>query len=146
MEKTHETIELQKIETITALKIEFVAMRDDAKLPTTGIYRPGVSPLVLYSHCISESGSTMQRVLPPKTIKQIPTGISVQHSDEVRMVIHPLDYLLMSIPPLWAIITPHIEKDELFVLMYSGGHESAYLRHHSPLGELLFERVTAVRV
>lgn len=86
---------------------------------------------VFFMYFISETGRSLQIVLPPRTARSIRTGIKLENLPlyAAYFTIYAGDAVH---PPL-IILNPMqaLDGNEIILTLYNGGHDSLYLKHGS---------------
>lgn len=91
--------------------------------------------------CISETGRSIQVVIPPKTSRILSTGLILLPPPGFFLVVCSRSGLAAQTPPLFVANAPGvIDPDytgELKIILYNGGHESAYIRHGQKIAQVV---------
>ena len=88
---------------------------------------------VLYAYLMSESGRSIQAVLPPKTVRTIYTGLELRPPKGYSIIQHQWLGFVYSTPPIQNIINFETFQSNFQINLYNAGHESHYLRHGDPI-------------
>jgi len=113
------------------LALRYKKLFPDAELPVAAYGTPAGWDLSAY--CISETGRSIQVVIPPKCARILSTGLVLLPPAGYFIAICSRSGLAAQTPPLFVSNAPGIiDPDyigEVKVILYNGGHESAYIRH-----------------
>lgn len=95
--------------------------------------------LDLYAFLLTESGRPNRAIIPPRTTRLIPTGISAKpppgHAILVcsRSGLATRSIFVTNAP---GVIDPDY-RGEIQVLLYNGGHETSYVEHEQRIAQLI---------
>lgn len=126
--------------------IHFKRLHPEATMPTRG--SPGSVGLDLYAHLLTEQGRPNTALIPPRTTKNIPTGLAVlvpttvsKDLNSARWYAQVVSRSGMAANSIFVANAPGIiDPDytgELKVLLYNGGHEAHYVKHGDRIAQLL---------
>lgn len=122
--------------------IQYRKLREDVELPTCAYGNP--AGLDIAAYCISESGRSIQAVIPPKTSRVLSTGLVLLPPTGFFLMVCSRSGMAAQTPPLFVANAPGIiDPDytgELKVIVYNGGHESAYIRHGQKIAQIVLAR------
>lgn len=94
----------------------------------------------LYAYCLTESGRPNKLLIPPRTVRAIPTGLIILPPSGYSLFVAPRSGLAkertLFVANAPGIIDPDY-RGETMVLLYNGGHESQYVQHEDRIGQLL---------
>lgn len=134
--------------------VKFKKLHSGAKLPLQ--MTTGSIGLDLYAHLLGERGQPLSSILPPRSVKAIPTGLAIEPPErQTHMGIGDRngnqwltqvvsrsglarDYgiFVVNAP---GIIDPDY-RGELLVLLYNGGIETQYIQHGMRIAQLILVR------
>ena len=108
-----------------------------AKLPSRA-YDDSIG-LDIYAFLLSESGRPNKAILPPRTTRLIPTGISAKPPSGHAILVCSRSGLATH--SIFVTNAPGVVdadyRGEIKVLMYNGGHETYYIEHEQRIAQLL---------
>lgn len=119
------------------LQLRYKILAPDVELPTKAYGDPVGWDLC--AHCISETGRAMQAIVPPRTSKAISTKL---------VLLPPPGFFIaicsrsgMATNSVFVANSPGIvDPDytgEVKVILYNGGHESAYIKHGQRIAQAI---------
>lgn len=113
------------------LTVQFKKLNPNAVLPRYA-YEQAVG-FDLAACLMSESGKSQQVVLPPNSVRIIPTGLAMIPPKGYFIGVCSRSGLASKNPPIFVSNAPGIiDPDytgEVNVLLYNGGHQSVYVKH-----------------
>jgi dUTP pyrophosphatase len=131
------------------LSIKFRKLHPEAKLPVA--MTQGAIGMDIYAFLLAENGRRNNMLLPPRTTRNVPTGLQIEVPPGYFAAVCSRsglakDSLFVGNAP--GIIDPDY-RGELRVLLYNGGHESYYVQHEQRVAQLIllpavYAGVTAV--
>lgn len=125
--------------TNTAPIIRYHKLQPDAELPFAAYGQPAGWDISAY--CISETGRAIQSVIPPRCSRVLSTGLVLLPPPGYFLAVCSRSGLAAGTPPLFVANAPGIiDPDytgELKVILYNGGHESAYIRHGQRIAQVI---------
>lgn len=121
------------------LSLSYKKLSPDAELPFRAYGNPAGWDVSAY--CISETGRSIQVVIPPKTSRVLSTGLILLPPPGYFLVVCSRSGMASQTPPLFVANAPGIiDPDytgELKIIIYNGGHESAYIRHGQKIAQVV---------
>jgi len=121
------------------LTLSYHKLSPDAELPFRAYGSPAgwdISAL-----CISETGRSIQVVIPPKTSRVLSTGLVLLPPPDHFIIVCSRSGMASQTPPLFVANAPGVvDPDytgELKIIIYNGGHESAYIRHGQKIAQVV---------
>ena len=124
---------------MSSLAISYKKLHPDAALPTLG--EPGAVGLDVAAFSISTEGRYVNLIIPPRTSKLIRTGIVVIAPAGYFIMVCSRSGLAAAQPPLFVANAPGIVDPnyigEMKIILYNGGHESAYIKHGQRIAQLV---------
>lgn len=119
--------------------IGYVKLHPNAELPSLG--EPGAIGLDIAAFCLNSEDRHVQQILPPRTSKLIRTGIVVLAPTGYFLMLCSRSGLAASQPPIFVANSPGIidpnYTGECKVILYNGGHETAYVKHGQRIAQLI---------
>lgn len=119
------------------LQLRYKKLVPDVEPPTRAYGEPAGWDIAAY--CISETGRAIQTVLPPRTTRLISTKLVVLPPPGHFLAVCSRSGLAthsIFVANAPGIIDPDY-TGELKVLLYNGGHESAYINHGKKVAQLV---------
>lgn len=126
--------------------LKFKRLHSDAKLPRR--WSEESVGYDIHAYCVSETGRPNTVLLPPRTTRNVSTGLLVEpppgHFVMVcsRSGLAKHSIVVANAP---GIIDPDY-RGEIMVLLYNGGHESHYLKHEDRIAQLVVVPVTPIEI
>lgn len=118
------------------LKLE-ILRAPGAKLPYRG-YDESVG-LDLYALILTDGGRANKLILPPRTTRLVPTGISVRPPPGHAVLICSRSGMAASsifVTNAPGVVDPDY-RGEIKVLLYNGSHETTYIEHEQRIAQML---------
>ncbi len=111
---------------------------EDAKYP----YRASAEAVGydLFAYCRTETGRPNKLLIPPRTARAIPTGLTIIPPSGYSIFIAPRSGLALRRTLFVANAPGVIDPDyrgETTVILYNGGHESQYVQHEDRIGQMI---------
>ena len=118
--------------------LEVKRISDTARLPIKAT--PHSVGLDIYANLITESGRPNNMLIPPRTTRAVPTGLILKPRTGFAVFVcsrsgmaRESSVFVTNAP---GVVAPDY-RGELMVLLYNGGHESHYVRHHDRVGQII---------
>lgn len=120
--------------------IRYKKLHPEATLPSPG--EPGAIGLDIAAFCMSIDGSRfVHSIVAPRASKRIRTGLVVMAPTGYVLLVCSRSGIAASQPPLFVANAPGVIDPnftgELEVILYNGGHESAYIKHGQRIAQLI---------
>lgn len=118
--------------------IKFRLLKPDAIVPLP--MSKGAVGLDVFAYAISETNRRNTILIPPRSTRQIPTGLQVEPPEDHFLMVCSRSGLAVKHSIFVANAPGIIDPDyrgELMVLLYNGGHESYYVQHHDRIAQIL---------
>lgn len=129
-------------------------LHPEARLPTKATeFSIGLD---LFAHLLTEHGADSKSMIPPRTVKAIPTGLAIEppipsglydvgDPRREQWLVQVVSRSGMALnQSMWVANAPGIidpdYRGELMVLLYNGGHETQWVRHNDRIGQLILGR------
>lgn len=113
------------------MQLSYKKLVPEVDAPTCSYGQPAGWDIAAY--CISETGRAFQVIVPPRTSRVISTKLVLLPPPGYFLAICSRSGMAAQSVPLFVANSPGIiDPDytgELKVVIYNGGHESAYIRH-----------------
>jgi dUTP pyrophosphatase len=110
----------------------------DAKFPTRATEQ--AVGYDLYAYTLTETGRPNKILIPPKTTRAVPTGLTVVPPDGYSIFIGSRSGMAkersLFVTNAPGIIDPDF-RGELMVLLYNGGFEAHYVQHEDRVGQMI---------
>lgn len=121
------------------LSIGYRKLHPEAELPFRAYGNP--AGWDIGALCISETGRSIQTVIPPRTSRVLSTGLVLLPPPGYFLAVCSRSGMASQTPPLFVGNAPGIiDPDytgELKVIIFNGGHESAYIRHGQKIAQVV---------
>jgi dUTP pyrophosphatase len=126
--------------------VYFKKLHPEAVIPTKATSR--AAGLDLYAHLLTEQGRPTTAIVPPRTTRAIPSGISIlipaasPHETPARSYYAQIvSRYSMAVKSLFVADAPSIidpnYTGEILVLLYNGGNEVHYVKHGDRVAQVL---------
>lgn len=117
--------------------VKFKKLHPDAKIPQS--YTEESVGLDLHAFLQTENGRKNNMLIPPRTVRNVPTGLQVEAPRKYFLVVCSRSGLAKNglfVANAPGIIDPDY-RGEIKVLLYNGGYEAYYVQHEQRIAQLI---------
>lgn len=126
--------------------LKFQKLHPDVKLPAR--QTEGSVGYDVHAFLLTESGRPNTLVLPPRTTRNVPTGLLIEPPESRPVFVCSRSGLAAK--SIWVANAPGIidpdYRGELQILLYNGGFESYYVKHEDRIAQLFLPTVFPVAI
>lgn len=119
------------------MPLQIKRLAPEVLMPRRGT--PNSIGLDVHAFLLSESGRPNTAIIPPRTTRQIPTGLVVVPPDGFAIFVCSRSGLAMGsifVTNFPGVVDPDY-RGELKVLLYNGHHESYYVKHEDRIAQIV---------
>lgn len=128
------------------LRLDVFLKEPTARLPVQA--NPNAIGFDVYANLVSETGHPLTATIPPKNTKAIPTGLILKPPTGYYVQCCSRSGLAKSsifVANSPGIIDPDY-TGELIVLLFNGGYESFFVKHHYRIAQIILTKITPARI